>query len=87
MSIYRIQFDTEEKRESLLVEHADKYLIEEARLFEGNFLIFTDVSPVEADIKELKQANKLLKAKDKALSERADFIEDVVAEMATKVYQ
>lgn len=35
----------------------------------------------------LKKENELLKARDKALSERADFIEDVVAEMATQVYQ
>lgn len=36
---------------------------------------------------QLKQENQLLKAQNNALSERADFIEDVVAEMATQVYQ
>lgn len=36
---------------------------------------------------KLKQENTLLKAQNQALTERADFIEDVVAEMATQVYQ
>lgn len=44
-------------------------------------------APLSERIEELKQENELLKARDKALSERADFIEDVVAEMATQVYQ
>lgn len=35
---------------------------------------------------QLKQENALLKAQNQALTERADFIEDVVAEMATRVY-
>lgn len=38
-------------------------------------------------VKQLEQENTLLKAQNTALSERADFIEDVIAEMATKVYQ
>ncbi|MET3943185.1 hypothetical protein ABIC22_005997 [Paenibacillus sp. PvP094] len=41
--------------------------------------------PSELDI--LKQENILLKAQNAALSERADFIEDVIAEMAAQVYQ
>lgn len=36
---------------------------------------------------QLKQENQLLKAQNNALAERADFIEDVIAEMATQVYQ
>lgn len=36
---------------------------------------------------KLEQENTLLKAQNAALSERADFIEDVIAEMANKVYQ
>lgn len=36
---------------------------------------------------QLKQENTLLKAQNQALTERADFIEDVVAEMAVQVYQ
>lgn len=42
---------------------------------------------IESEIEEIKQENKMLKAQNNALSERADFIEDVVAEMAVQVYQ
>lgn len=35
---------------------------------------------------ELKKENTLLKAQIKAQSDRADFVEDCIAEMATQVY-
>ena len=38
------------------------------------------------NFKELQQENKLLKAQLKAQTERSDFIEDCIAEMATQVY-
>ncbi|MDP4098980.1 hypothetical protein OIN60_19840 [Paenibacillus sp. P96] len=41
----------------------------------------------EEKMARLEQENALLKAQNAALSERADFIEDVVAEMALQVYQ
>ena len=37
-------------------------------------------------IEDLQQENKLLKAQIKAQTERSDFIEDCIAEMATQVY-
>ncbi|WP_342505859.1 hypothetical protein [Sporosarcina sp. FSL K6-2383] len=43
--------------------------------------------PLSIEVDELKQENMLLKAQNNALSERADFIEDVIAEMAVQVYQ
>lgn len=49
--------------------------------------LILEVIPPPTEIEILKQENELLKARDKALSERADFIEDVVAEMVTQVYQ
>lgn len=38
-------------------------------------------------VEALAQDNNLLKAQSSALSERADFVEDVIAEMATQVYK
>ena len=37
-------------------------------------------------VETLQQENKLLKAQLQAQSDRADFIEDCIAEMATQVY-
>ena len=61
--------------------------MEEQNITEGNFLVFDDGSTFSDAIHDLKQESIILKAQTNALSERADFIEDVVAEMATQVYQ
>lgn len=44
-------------------------------------------APLSEQVQQLQQENTILKAQNNALSERADFIEDVVAEMAAQVYQ
>ncbi|KWX76036.1 XkdW family protein [Paenibacillus jilunlii] len=43
--------------------------------------------PELTEVEQLQKENVLLKAQNNALSERADFIEDIIAEMATRVYQ
>jgi len=43
--------------------------------------------PLTQEVDELKQENTLLKAQNNALTERTEFIEDVIAEMAQQVYQ
>lgn len=43
-------------------------------------------TPKDEELKNLQQENKLLKAQIKAQTERSDFIEDCIAEMATQVY-
>ncbi|MGE8079010.1 hypothetical protein [Peribacillus loiseleuriae] len=53
---------------------------------EPNIPIVPD-KPLTDQIAELKAENTLLKVQNQALSDRADFIEDVVAEMAMTVYQ
>ena len=42
--------------------------------------------PKDTTIPDLQKENTLLKAQVKAMSERSDFIEDCIAEMASKVY-
>lgn len=42
--------------------------------------------PQDTTIPDLQKENTLLKAQVKAMSERSDFIEDCIAEMAMKVY-
>lgn len=43
--------------------------------------------PLSVEVEELKQENTLLRAQNSALTERTEFIEDVIAEMAIQVYQ
>lgn len=44
------------------------------------------VTPKDRELKNLQQENKLLKAQLQAQTERSDFIEDCIAEMAMVVY-
>lgn len=44
------------------------------------------LSKIPVTVEELQQENKLLKAQLQAQTERSDFIEDCIAEMAMTVY-
>ncbi|WP_197716124.1 hypothetical protein [Priestia endophytica] len=44
-------------------------------------------APLTEQIANLEKENALLKAQNQAVSERADFIEDLIAELAKRVYQ
>ncbi|KQY91634.1 hypothetical protein ASD24_23150 [Paenibacillus sp. Root52] len=92
---YVFQFNSSDERDNLIIEHDDKFLIEERNITEGNFLVFSDerpqppivyVSVPSEEFENLKQESTLLKAQSNALSDRADFVEDVIAEMAEQVY-
>lgn len=52
--INKLEYTTQEERTSILENNQDKYLIEERNIREGNFLIFTDVKPIELEIEDLK---------------------------------
>lgn len=49
-----VQYDTDTERSDLIAEHSGLYLIEERNITEGNFLVFTDVKPIEAEIEDLR---------------------------------
>lgn len=84
---YVFEYTGNEERDTIIQKNRNLFLIAEKNIASGNFLVFSDIKPLTVQIAELEQNNKLLEAKNQALADRADFIEDVVAEMATKVYQ
>lgn len=51
---FKYEYFNDEDRQSIIVKNSDKYIIEEQNITEGNFLIFTDVKPIEIEVKELK---------------------------------
>ena len=51
---FKYEYFNDEDRQSVIVKNSDKYIIEEQNITEGNFLIFTDVKPIEIEVKELK---------------------------------
>lgn len=56
---YKFQYTTNDERATILNNNKDKILIEEQNITEGNFLIFSDVKPIENQISEL-QDNQLI---------------------------
>ncbi|CAI6023734.1 hypothetical protein PAECIP112173_00354 [Paenibacillus sp. JJ-100] len=93
---WRYQYESDAEREELIDEHKSLYLIREENISEGNFLTFSDkplsepvvyVSVPQEDFESLKHESILLKAQSKALAERASFTDDVIAEIALKVYE
>ena len=86
---YRFSFETEEQREKLINEllAEGKILTEEHRIQEGNFLIFIDKPLETSRIEGLEAQNALMKAQIQASSDRADFQDDLIAEIAMIVYQ
>lgn len=91
----KLEYKDLAERERLIAEHSTLFIIEEQNITEGNFLIFSE-TPMEPprvyvsvpleELEALEQGASLLKAQNNALSERADFIEDIIAEMAMMVY-
>ncbi|QNK54574.1 hypothetical protein [Paenibacillus sp. PAMC21692] len=57
---YRYQYTDEASKQSLILEHADKNLVEQQNIQEGDFLVFADEpistppQPLEQEIADLK---------------------------------
>lgn len=52
--LYKKEYVTPEERQALIDQNKDKTLIEEQNILEGNFLIFSDIPPVENQLKDIK---------------------------------
>ncbi|WP_339273607.1 hypothetical protein MKY59_20965 [Paenibacillus sp. FSL W8-0426] len=92
----KYQYKSADDRERIIAENNSLILIEEHNITEGNFLIFSDeplpepvvyVTVPQEEFESLKQESTLLKAQSKALADRADFTDDVIAEIALEIYK
>lgn len=91
-----LEYETQAERERLIAENSHKFLVEERNIIDGNFLVFDDEAPPvpviyvtvpQEEIESIKQDSTLLKAQSKALSDRAEFTDEVIAEMALELYK
>lgn len=53
--VYTFEYRDDVERDKIIAANSAKYLIEEQNIKEGNFLIFTDVKPIENEVQEIKQ--------------------------------
>lgn len=51
---YIFEYFSKDERQLLIESNSHKYLIKEKNIREGNFLIFTDVKPIEIELEELR---------------------------------
>lgn len=64
---FKHQYKDETDKQVILDANKDKILIEEQRLFEGNFLIFSDIKPLEFQIKDLNNTTNMLLLKQEGV--------------------
>lgn len=50
--ITKIQYNNLEERQQIIDANQDNFLIEEQNILDGNFLIFTDIKPVEYQLRD-----------------------------------
>ncbi|MFP7447165.1 hypothetical protein SFC50_26070 [Bacillus infantis] len=75
-----------------LIEHVLKQLGKTPEEFEADIQrekekVQVDPDSPQAKMQQLEDENNLLKMQNQAITERSDFLEDVIAEMAMEVYK
>lgn len=55
---YKFQYQNDTDRINIINQNKDKILIEEQNITEGNFLIFSDIKPIDNQLNDL-QNNQL----------------------------
>lgn len=54
---YEFEYSSETERNQIITNNSDKFLVAEKNLVTGNYLVFSDVSPIEEQVKQLQQDN------------------------------
>ncbi|MGG3943364.1 hypothetical protein ABEV54_18215 [Peribacillus psychrosaccharolyticus] len=87
--IYKRSYQSETDKEKIIKEmHTEgKFLREIQQLIDGKFLVFEDVSADDLRLNTLESQNALYKAQIQANSDRTDFHEDLIADLAMRVYE
>ena len=67
--IKKINYYSEDERNSILEENKDMYLIEHAELYNEKYLIFSDSPPIEVLQKEQGEKISILEAENESLKE------------------
>lgn len=65
--IKKIQYGIDKSREQVIAENDELILIEEQNIFTGNFLIFSDIKPLEENIKDIKNNTDIIILKQEGI--------------------
>ncbi|MEY8001215.1 hypothetical protein AB8U03_13620 [Clostridium sp. Mt-5] len=64
---YKFQYQNDTDRTTILNNNKDKILIEEQNITEGNFLIFSDVKPLENQLNDLNNTANMILLKQEGI--------------------
>lgn len=79
--IKKINYYSEDERNSILEENKDMYLIEHAELYNEKYLIFSDSPPIEVLQKEQGEKISILETENKILKQELSITQDAVNEL------
>lgn len=65
--LFKVQYSNQINRQTVLDANADKILIEEQNITEGNFLIFTDTPRLEEQIQNISNNTDYLVLKQEGI--------------------
>ena len=65
--IYKFQYTDQVSRQAILSANSDKTLTEEQNITEGNFLIFSDVKPLEMQLTDLNNTTNMILLKQEGI--------------------
>ena len=64
---YKYQFTDDTSKQSIIDTHSDKYLIEEDHHIDGNYLIFSDIKPIDVQLQDIQNNTDLLLLKQEGI--------------------
>jgi hypothetical protein len=65
--LYTYQYTTAAERQTIIDSHTDKFLTEERNITEGNFLVFSDIKPLENSIQDIKNNTDMILLKQEGI--------------------
>lgn len=64
---YKFQFLDDTDKQQIINNNSDKILLEEQHLLEGNFLIFSNIKPLEHQLQDIKNNTDLIILKQEGI--------------------
>ena len=64
---YSYQFNDDANKQTIIGNNTDKFLILEKRHIEGNFLVFSDVRPLEVQLNDLNNTTNMILLKQEGI--------------------
>lgn len=64
---YKFEYKTDDEKNNILNQNKDKILIEIQNITEGNFLIFSDVKPLENQLNDLNNTADIILLKQEGI--------------------